>query len=108
MYQIYFPTDLYFGAGALKELHKIKMPGKKALVVTTSGKSIKRFGYLAELEKQLKEQNVEFSLFDKILPNPTKDSIMEAASQAKAEDCDFVIGFGGGSPMDSVFSSSNL
>ena len=102
MYQIYFPTDLYFGAGALKELHKIKMPGKKALVVTTSGKSIKRFGYLAELEKQLKEQNVEFSLFDKILPNPTKDSIMEAASQAKAEDCDFVIGFGGGSPMDSA------
>ena len=64
MYQIYFPTDLYFGVGALKELHKIKMPGKKALVVTTSGKSIKRFGYLAELEKQLKEQNVEFSLFD--------------------------------------------
>ena len=102
MYQIYFPTDLYFGAGAFKELHKIKMPGKKALVVTTSGKSIKRFGYLAELEKQLKEQNVEFSLFDKILPNPTKDSIMEAASQAKAEDCDFVIGFGGGSPMDSA------
>ena len=65
MYQIYFPTDLYFGAGALKRTSQNQDAWKKALVVTTSGKSIKRFGYLAELEKQLKEQNVEFSLFDK-------------------------------------------
>lgn len=102
MFQIYIPTNFYFGAGALKELHTIKLPGKKALIVTTSGKSVKRFGYLQELEKQLAEQNIEFSVYDKIKPNPTKDSIMEAAAQAKSEGCDFIIGFGGGSPMDSA------
>lgn len=83
MYQIYFPTDLYFGAGALKELHKIKMPGKKALVVTTSGKSIKRFGYLAELENNLKNKTLNFLSLTKFCQTRLKTALWKRLPKQK-------------------------
>ncbi|HVI39547.1 MAG TPA: iron-containing alcohol dehydrogenase, partial [Anaerovoracaceae bacterium] len=41
-------------------------------------------------------------LFDKILPNPVKEHVMEGADLAKDQKCDFVIGLGGGSSIDSA------
>lgn len=41
-------------------------------------------------------------VFDKIQPNPTEHHVMEGAALAKAEGCDFVIGLGGGSIIDSA------
>lgn len=70
--------------------------------MTTNGKSVKRCGYLDELEKQLKTAGSEFVVFDGIEPNPTTDNIMEAANVARNSACDYVVGFGGGSPMDSA------
>lgn len=102
MYKIYIPTAFYFGSGSLNELHRIKMPGKKALIVITNGLSAKRLGYLERVRKQLSDQDVQSVVYDGIPPNPTRDCIMEGAQMAKAENCDFVIGLGGGSPMDSA------
>ena len=69
------PTKFLFGAGALKQLHKQQLPGKKTLIVITQGKSARKHGYLAELEKQLDLAGVEHMVYDGIRPNPTKDSI---------------------------------
>lgn len=96
------PTKFLFGAGALKQLHKQQLPGKKTLIVITQGKSARKHGYLAELEKQLDLAGVEHMVYDGIRPNPTKDSIMEAAAAARRENCDFITALGGGSPMDSA------
>lgn len=95
------PTKILFGAGKLNELHKQDLPGKKALIVTTSGQSVKKYGYLERLQKQLELANVEYVLFDKILPNPILEHVMEGAKLAKDTQCDFVIGLGGGSSIDS-------
>lgn len=100
----YIPTRILFGTGTLNELHAQPLPGKKALIVTTTGKSIKQFGYLDRVEKQLKKAGVSSVLFDKILPNPVKKHVMEGAALAKSEGCDFVIGLGGGSSIDSAKS----
>ena len=54
------------------------------------------------MEKQLEKSGVSFEVFDEIEPNPTTDNIMAAAAKANETNCDFVIGFGGGSPMDSA------
>lgn len=102
MFSFCIPTEFVFGSGALKSLHKYKLPGKKALIVTTNGKSVKRCGYLDELEKQLRMAGSDFVIFDGIAPNPTTDNIMDAAALVKSSACDYVIGFGGGSPMDSA------
>ncbi|KLI53328.1 iron-containing alcohol dehydrogenase [Brachyspira hyodysenteriae] len=99
-FSFYMPSKVIFGCGSLEKLHKQKLPGKRALIVT-GGTSVKKYGYLKRLEEQLDKANINHVLFDKILPNPIKDHVMEGAALAKKENCDFVIGIGGGSSMDS-------
>ncbi len=100
-FNYYIPTRVLFGRGKLEELHTQILPGKKCLIVTTAGQSVVKYGYLDRLEQQLKKANVEYVLFNKILQNPIKDHVMEGAALAKKEGCDFVVGLGGGSPIDS-------
>lgn len=99
-FNFYMPSKLIFGCGSLNKLHKQKLPGKKALIVT-GGTSIKKYGYLKRLEEELDKANISYCLFDKILPNPIKEHVMEGAALAKKENCDFIIGIGGGSSIDS-------
>jgi len=98
----YMPTRILFGPGQLKCLHEQKLPGEKALIVISSGKSTRANGYLAQLEKELDLAGVSYSVFDKILPNPIKKHVMEGAAFARAERCDFVVGLGGGSSIDAA------
>lgn len=105
-FNYHMPTKLLFGKGQLNNLHKEELPGKKALIVVSSGKSVKKYGYLERLEKELEKANVSYVVFDKILPNPIKSHVMEGALLAKEEKCDFVIGLGGGSSIDSAKSIS--
>ena len=101
-FQFYMPSKLLFGKGQLNELGKQKLPGKKALVVISAGKSIRSNGYLDRLLEQLKIAGVSYEIFDKIQPNPIEEHVMEGAVLAKSTGCDFVIGLGGGSTIDSA------
>lgn len=101
-FNYYIPTRILFGKGQLSDLNKQVLPGKKALIVTSAGTSMKKHGYLSRLEEQLKKANVAYVLFDKILPNPIRPHVMEGAQFAKSNGCDFVIGLGGGSSIDSA------
>ena len=103
-FDFYIPTKILFGCGRLQELSKIALPGKKALIVITNGKSMKNLGYLARVEEYLKQNGAQSVLFDKILPNPIQEHVMEAAELARNENCDFIIGLGGGSAIDSAKS----
>ena len=96
------PTRLVFGIGELKRMAKLPLPGKKALIVISAGTSMKQFGYLDTVVAQLKEAGVESVIFDKIQPNPTKVHVDEGAALCKAEGCDFVLGLGGGSSIDTA------
>lgn len=98
----YIPTRILFGSGQLQKLHKQTLPGKKALIVISGGTSVKKYGYLDTLEDQLAKAGVSYCLFDKILPNPIEAHVMEGAQVAKDNACDFVIGLGGGSIIDSA------
>ncbi len=99
-FSYYIPTRLFFGKGELGRIATEKLPGKKALIVTSSGTSMKKYGYLDRLTALLKENKTDYVIFDKILPNPIKSHVMEGAALAKSEGCDFVIGLGGGSSID--------
>ncbi|MBM6829138.1 iron-containing alcohol dehydrogenase [Anaerotignum lactatifermentans] len=101
-FEYYIPSRVLFGSGQLDRLHKQALPGKKALIVISCGTSVRKYGYLARLEEQLDMAGVGHVVFDKIQPNPTEHHVMEGAALAKAEGCDFVIGLGGGSIIDSA------
>ncbi len=95
------PTNLFFGRGALDKLGEQKMPGKKAMVLISNGKSTKENGYLDRTLEQLKKAGVETAVFDKIMENPVKEVIMEGAAFARENACDFIVALGGGAVIDS-------
>lgn len=101
-FQVFIPTRLLFGEGAINQLHEQNLPGKKALIVTSAGKSVVKFGYLDKLTEELDKAGVAHVLFNKILSNPIIDHVHEGAELAKKEGCDFVIGLGGGSSIDAA------
>ncbi len=103
-FSYYIPPKILFGPGSLNKLREESLPGKKALIVISSGGSMRKLGYLDRLTDILKSKNIEYVVFDKILPNPIKKHVMEGAKIAREEKCDFVIGFGGGSSIDSAKS----
>ncbi|RIV28137.1 iron-containing alcohol dehydrogenase [Alicyclobacillaceae bacterium I2511] len=100
----FMPTQIVFGPGTLRELAHLDLPGEKALIVTSSGKSMKTLGYLDRVRAYLKERKIESVVFDKIIPNPISDHVEEGAQVARENQCDFVIGLGGGSSIDSAKS----
>ena len=98
------PTKILFGPGSFNDLATTPLPGKKALVVITAGKSMRANGYLDRLIDMLDKQGIGHALFDKILPNPVLRHVHEGAALAREQGCDFVIGLGGGSSIDSAKS----
>jgi alcohol dehydrogenase len=98
----FIPTKVLYGKGSLETLHEQKMPGRKALIVISAGISMKKYGYLKRVEEQLDKAGVMHVLFDRIQPNPIKAHVMEGAKLANAVGCDFVVGLGGGSSIDSA------
>lgn len=94
------PTNLFFGRGFLNKLGNLPMPGKKAMVLISNGKSTKENGYLDRTLEQLQKAGVETALFDKIMENPIKDVIMEGAAFARENQCDFIVALGGGAVID--------
>jgi alcohol dehydrogenase len=104
-FNYYMPTRIIFGAGKLNELAKTPfLPGKKALVVIGKTGAMKKHGYLERVLGLLKENGADAAVFDKILPNPVSKHVDEGAEVARNSECDFVLGLGGGSTMDSAKS----
>lgn len=102
-FRYFMPSAILFGPGSLNDLATTSLPGKKALIVI-GGSSVKKFGYLDRVISLLNQNGASAVVFDKILPNPIVDHVMEGAALAKETECDFVIGLGGGSSMDSAKS----
>lgn len=96
----YAPTRVLFGAGQLNNLKNQKMPGKKAMIVISNGKSTKTNGFLARVEEQLHLVGVETAVYDRVQANPLKSTVMAGGAFARMNGCDFIVALGGGSCMD--------
>ncbi|MEQ2657863.1 iron-containing alcohol dehydrogenase [Lawsonibacter asaccharolyticus] len=101
-YMFYAPTRVLFGAGQLNKLHEQAMPGKKAMLVISNGKSTRMSGALDRTTEQLRAAGVDVALFDKVGANPLKSTVEEGADFARSNGCDFVVALGGGSVMDAA------
>ena len=96
------PTRLVFGAGALVQLGDLPLPGRRALLVTSRGRSTRALGYLGRVEAELDRAGVAHVGFERVEPNPLRATINEGGALACAEGCDFVLALGGGSVMDAA------
>lgn len=94
------PTNLIFGSGKLNVLGEQTMPGKKAMLLISNGKSAKANGSFDRTIEHLQKAHVEVAVFDKIMENPLKEVVMEGAAFAKENGCDFIVALGGGAVLD--------
>lgn len=95
------PKRTMMGEGAFnasKEL--ICKQGKKAFIV--SGKHVTKAGIVKQLTDILDEASIEYYVYNEILGEPTDTMINEGVRFYKENNCDFCIGIGGGSPLDSA------
>ncbi|OPJ60965.1 iron-containing alcohol dehydrogenase family protein [Clostridium oryzae] len=99
-FNYYMPVHMHFEQDAVKkykeELLKI---GTKALIVTGKHSS-KKNGSLDDVIQVLNDVKIEYTIFDKVEENPSLETIEKAAAIGLQNKVDFVIGIGGGSPMD--------
>lgn len=102
------PTHILFGSGKLNELGKQPMPGKKALLLMSSGKSAKISGAYDRTLAQLEQAGVTVAEFAKVTENPLKEMVMEGAAFARAQGCDFIVALGGGAVLDSAVAISAI
>lgn len=100
-YQFTVPSRCMFGSGALDQCEMtIKEYGKKAFIVT--GKVVTKSGILKKLTDRLDTWGIEYEVFNEIIGEPTDEMIVEGVRAYKKAGCDFTIGIGGGSPLDSA------
>ncbi|MBQ1281047.1 MAG: iron-containing alcohol dehydrogenase [Oscillospiraceae bacterium] len=75
--------------------------GRHALIVTGRN-SARACGALADVTAALEAEGRTWTLFDRVEENPSVATVMEARACGLAAGADFVIGIGGGSPMDAA------
>lgn len=95
------PNHIFTGKNALEEaIPYIGGLGKKALIVT--GKHVGKSPMYEKLAQMLQKEKTEYVTFDGITGEPTDQMIENGLKQYREEACDFVIGIGGGSPLDAA------
>jgi choline dehydrogenase len=98
------PTVVKHAPGAITCLaDEVKALGSKRPMLVTD-KGLVNAGLVDEVTQSLGAGNVDFVLFDGVVPNPDIKLVDDAAKVYAAEGCDGLIGFGGGSPMDTAKS----
>lgn len=80
-------------AGVLKEKDI-----QRVLIITDSG--IRGLGLIEPLEKALRKHQISYWVYDGTVANPTTENVADAVSLYREQDCQAVIGFGGGSSID--------
>lgn len=95
------PNHIIVGEGSLeKSKSYFEKLGKKALIVTDN--SMVNLGNTLILTKVLNDININYSIYSEINSEPTNKMIEDGVNIFKDEQCDFLIGFGGGSSIDSA------
>ncbi|KHF39564.1 iron-containing alcohol dehydrogenase [Halalkalibacter okhensis] len=96
------PTAIEFGNGAINSLpeHVRELGGRKVLIVCDQG--VLHAGVVAKLEEPLKSNQIPYEIFSEIEADPAIDSVDKGLKLGKEEECDVVVGVGGGSSLDTA------
>ena len=101
-FQMYEKVKVVYGNGAINQLGELAkfMGATKALIVADAG--MIATGTVDKVKHGLENENIPYVVYDKVTPNPQLASVEEAYDILVKEECDMVIGVGGGSNMDAA------
>lgn len=95
------PNHTVVGTNVLGETAPLlKKMGNKAFIVT--GRHVAVSDMMKQLTALLDENGIDCVIFDGITGEPTDTMIENGVEMLKSSGCDFIIGIGGGSPLDSA------
>lgn len=95
------PNHTVVGTNVLGEAAPLlKKMGNKAFIVT--GRHVAVSNMMKQLTALLDENGIDCVIFDGITGEPTDTMIENGVEMLKSSGCDFIIGIGGGSPLDSA------
>lgn len=95
------PKSSFIGENSLVAAEKdICLMGKKAFIVT--GKSMISQGHVTKLSHLLERNNIQYVIFSEVCGEPNDEMIGYGVDNLKESNCDFIIGFGGGSIIDTA------
>lgn len=99
MFNYLMPTKVIVGENAVCENKDELILGSKCMIVTGKTSGLKS-GALGDVTGVLNEKGIEYLVYDCIGNNPTIEECSEGGKVARDFGCDFLIGIGGGSPLD--------
>ncbi len=100
--KLYMPTKLLIGEGSVRQgAGELRRLGRACLIVT-SRRAARLCGALKDAEEALASQGIAFRLFEEIEQNPSVAHCIAAGKAAADLGADFILGIGGGSPMDAA------
>lgn len=95
------PSKIISGVGVVNELGaNLAGKGTKALIVTD--KFMVQFGNVEKIGKVLDDAKIPYEVFDGVSGEPTDKMVAEGVAMYQTNGCDFLIGLGGGSPLDTA------
>lgn len=101
-FNFHMPVHVIGGEGAVaRGSTLLRTLGKRCLIVT-GGSSAKRSGALADVTAALDLWEIGWSLYDSVGQNPLVSVCHEAGVVARSVRAEFIIGIGGGSPLDAA------
>jgi len=94
------PQNVVFGSGSLSKLPEVavKLGKSKALII--SGPHLEKIGLVAKCSDAMKTSGIESVSFCRTEGNPSVETVNAAAALYKESGADFIVAFGGGSPLD--------
>lgn len=101
------PVKMIIGNDCVLDNNELFEKGEKALIITGKNSAINS-GAFDDVAFNLTLSNIGYEVYNNIKQNPTVSSCFEAAKFGLDNDCDFVIGIGGGSILDAAKTISLL
>ena len=101
-FSFYMPVNILSGNDVLNRNKNIFSELGKKCIIVTGKTSAKKSGALDDIINLFDELNIAYEIYDKITENPLTVDCYNGGKLARDTSADFVVGIGGGSPLDAA------
>jgi alcohol dehydrogenase class IV len=102
MQRFYLPTQVVSGCGCLSEIGRVVARYGRRVMVVCDAYLARHTNLLTRVTELLIAEELPFSVFDNVVTEPQLSVIEEGIMRARQEDCQVLVGLGGGSALDTA------
>ena len=92
--------EIIFGAGARHSVANYARTFGARKVMLVSDPGVAAAGWVTDIERHLAEEDIPYTTFTQVSPNPRAEEVAAGAELYASENCNLIVAVGGGSPMD--------